>query len=200
MTNDDDKPNDDSEEQMTERLKAFMEVCRLLKPLSLKPRRQRNLAQQQTMFDLAPQFGQKDDQGKVTGYDTNGYYNSLLSSGKVDPNKVFEMRNQQALMQKNLADAGTAAIGLQDKKNNDAYQILEGVRGVVQQKGSTPEMQQQAYASAIPKLQGLGMDTSQYPANFAQVGQRGLDQFEVGLAVHKQQRWCSDTISSWKTT
>lgn len=146
---------------------------------------QQDAKDQQTMRQQAPNFLQKDSAGNVTGYDTNGYFNSLLGNG-VSPMKVAAARNAQAEMTKNLAQAGDAQIKLADAKNDNAYQILEGIRSLAKLPNTGPNTLEGAYHDALPKLQQLGIDTSKFPQSFAQVGDQGLQQFEAQLGLHKQ--------------
>jgi hypothetical protein len=146
---------------------------------------QRDAQDAQTMRTQAPNFVQKDDSGKVTGFDSDGYLNSLLSNG-VSPTKVAAIKMQQAQTSKALADSGEANLKLQDAKVDNAYNILEGVRNVAKMPNAGPNTVQGAYQDALPKLQQLGIDTSKYPQNFSQVGDQGLQQFEASLGAHKQ--------------
>ena len=146
---------------------------------------QRDAQDAQTMRTQAPNFIQKDDSGKISGFDANGYYNSLLSNG-VPINKVSAIRMGQAQMSKALADSGESNIKLADAKVDSAYNVLEGVRAAAKLPGAGPNTVQGAYQDALPKLQQLGFDTSQYPQSFAQVGDAGLQRFEAELGAHKQ--------------
>lgn len=141
------------------------------------------LKDQQNMRQLAPQFVQKDEDGKVKGYDADGYYNALMGAG-VAPPKIMAMRSQQAEMTKNFAQAGTAQLDLQGKKNDQAYQVLEGVRSVAKSAKDPTEVQN-AYQQAVPRLQQLGVDTSKFPPQL-QNPDESISQFEAGLGVHKQ--------------
>jgi hypothetical protein len=142
-----------------------------------------SLQDQENVRKFAPNYIQKDANGKITGYDTDGYFNALMGAG-VNPSTITTMRNQQAEAIKNQAAAGSAQLDLQDKKNDQAYQILEGVRSTVQAPNVDPNTIQTAYRNALPRLQQLGIDTSQYPAQFP--GSDALDRFEAGLGMHKQ--------------
>jgi hypothetical protein len=147
--------------------------------------RQVDVQDQQTMRDQAPNFVQKDSSGKVTGFDSDGYYNSLLANA-VSPGKVAAARTQQATMVKTMADAGEASLKLQDAKNDNAYQILEGVRSIAKSPMAGPNTVQGAYTDAVGKLQQLGVDTSKFPQQYAQVGEGGLQQYEAQIGLHKQ--------------
>lgn len=146
---------------------------------------QRDAQDQQTMRSQAPNFVQKDESGKVTGYDSDGYLNSLLANG-VSPTKVSAIKMQQAQTSKALADSGEANLKLLDAKLDNAYNILEGVRSLAKDPKFGPATVQGAYQDALPKLQQLGYDTSKYPQQFAQVGDEGLQRFEADLGAHKQ--------------
>jgi hypothetical protein len=146
---------------------------------------QRDAQDQQTMRAQAPNYVQKDDSGKITGFDNDGYLNSLLGNG-VSPTKVSAIRMQQAQTTKALADSGDAVIKLQDAKLDNAYNVLEGVRAIAKNPNAGPNTVQGAYQDALPKLTQLGFDTSKYPQNFSQVGDAGLQQFEAAIGAHKQ--------------
>src|ERR1700677_2278755 len=65
------------------------------------------LKDEQLRRSLAPQFVQKDENGKPTGLDTEGLYNAMLQGG-ADPMRIQAMRMKQAEMQKavmSLSDA-----------------------------------------------------------------------------------------------
>jgi hypothetical protein len=142
------------------------------------------LDERKNMISLAPQFVQKDlDSGKVTGYDQEGYFNSLMQAG-VRPQTIYGMKNQYAEMVKNTAAAGSAQMKLQEDKNNQAYQLLEGVRDVSQRQNADPQAVNSVYQQALPKLQQIGIDTSKFPPQFP--GNDALTQFEASLGVHKQ--------------
>jgi len=144
---------------------------------------QLNLNERQNMVKLAPQYVQKDDSGNVTGYDQEGYFNALQGAG-VRPSAIYDLKSKYAGMVEKTAQAGTAQLELQNKKNDDAYQILEGVRSVAKQPNVDPNALQTTYQQALPQLQRLGVDTSKYPQQYP--GDSGLTQFEAGLGVHKQ--------------
>src|SRR5277367_39540 len=83
-----------------------------------------DLQDDQTLRSLAPQFTTRDSSGQPNGYDSDGFFNAALGA-KVNPAKIISLRNQQAEMAKNLALAGTEQLNLQDKKNDQAYQVQE---------------------------------------------------------------------------
>src|ERR1039458_7071542 len=64
------------------------------------------LQDQQNAHKLGPQFLQKDDSGKITGFDNEGYYNALIGSG-MNPAKVMQLRTQQLTYQIGRAPART---------------------------------------------------------------------------------------------
>ena len=145
--------------------------------------RQMDVQDQQNMRTLAPQFLKKDDSGKATGFDADGYYGALMGAG-VSPQKIAAMQKAQNDAVLSKAQAGKAALDLEDSKNDQAYQILEGVRSQAKAPNADPAAVQGAYQSAMPRLQQLGIDTSKYPPQYP--GDAGLSSFEVGLGVHKQ--------------
>ncbi len=135
------------------------------------------LQDQQTLRSLAPQHIQKDGSGKITGFDTNGLLQDAAGKG-VSPQTLNQMRLQYADAVQKTAAAGTSQIDLENRKNDQAYQILEGVRSV-----KDPAQRQQAYQQAAPKIQALGIDPSGLPPS---ADDTAIQAFEAHLGVHKQ--------------
>lgn len=137
------------------------------------------LKDQQTMRSLAPQFVTKDDSGKVTGYDTDGFAKAALSKG-VSPQKVTALQLQQAQATKDFADAGSAKLKLEKDKNDTSYQVLEGVRSE-----SDPQAKAQAYQGGLQKLSQMGIDVSKFPTDRVPSNDE-LTQMEIPLGMHGQ--------------
>ncbi len=149
---------------------------------------QMDLHDQQTMRSLAPTFTQKDADGKVTGFDSQGYYGALMGGG-VNPQKIVAMQNQQAEATKNIAAAGTAQIELGKAKNDQAYQLSEGFKSLALDPKADPAQVQQSYQNVVPRLQQLGVDVSKFPTQFPSdqtAAKNAIDGWETGLGVHKQ--------------
>lgn len=148
---------------------------------------QRDAQDAQTMRAQAPNFIQKDQDGKVTGFDSDGYYNSLLGNS-VSPTKVNALRLQNAQASKALSESGEANIKLSDAKIDNAYNLLEGMRTLAKDPNAGPNTIQGKYMDTLGQLQklNLGVDTSKFPQQFSQVGDAGLQQFEAQIGAHKQ--------------
>ncbi len=142
------------------------------------------LEQSKKQLELAPQFVTKDETGKVTGFDNDGYFTALMGSGAMKPQDVYAAKATIADATKKIADAGSAQIELQDKKIGQASDLLEGIRALAKQPGVTPQQLQDAYTTAVPKVKGLGFDVSKFPAAYP--GDAGLVQFETGLGATRQ--------------
>lgn len=85
------------------------------------------LKDEQLRRSLAPQFVQKDDSGKPTGFDTEGLYNAMLQGG-ADPLSIQSLRMKQAEMQKSLIGLSDAQIEHQQKINGLLVDGIESVR------------------------------------------------------------------------
>ena len=85
------------------------------------------LKDEQLRRSLAPQFVQKDENGKPAGFDTEGLYNAMLQGG-ADPMSIQAMRMKQAEMQKSLIGLGDAQIEHQQKVNGFLVDGIESVR------------------------------------------------------------------------
>lgn len=145
--------------------------------------RQMDLQDQQNMRSLAPQFIKKDDSGKASGFDSDGYFRALTGAG-VNPQKIATMQKAQNDAVLSKAQAGKAALDLEDAKNDQAYQVLESVRSAAKDPKATPDTIQAAYQSGLARLGQLGIDTSKFTPQYP--GDQALTDHEVGLGVHKQ--------------
>jgi hypothetical protein len=85
------------------------------------------LKDEQLRRQLAPQFVQKDSDGKPVGLDTEGLYNAMLANN-ADPASIQAMRMQQAEMQKSLIGLSDAQLAHQDKVNGFMADGLESIR------------------------------------------------------------------------
>lgn len=146
-----------------------------------------DLQDAQNAHKLGPQFLQKDDSGKITGFDNEGYYNALISSG-MNPAKIQAMRTQNLTYQQGVNKLGADQLDLQNKKNDDAYQIVEPIRQLTQDPSADVGRVNTVWAGVAPKLQRLGIDPKSLPASFQspQDAAQKLQDFETELGQHKQ--------------
>ena len=127
-------------QQQTAASAQEMQQRQQLQPGALQQQSQQTQAQQmqlqqqqldlqdaQNAHKLGPQFLQKDDSGKITGFDNEGYYNALIGTG-MNPAKVNQLRMQNVQFQQNLQKLGKDQLDLQNEKNDNAYQIVEPLR------------------------------------------------------------------------
>jgi hypothetical protein len=145
------------------------------------------LQDQQNAHKLGPQFLQKDDSGKITGFDNEGYYNALIGSG-MNPAKVMQLRTQQLTYQQGLSKLGKDQLDLQDDKNNKAYQIAAPLHEMAMDPNADINHINQVYHDSIPRWLALGLDPKTLPASFAspQDAQAKLQDLMTELGQHKQ--------------
>jgi hypothetical protein len=115
------------------------------------------LDDQKTLRSLQPQFVQKDDSGKPTGYDWNGLI--AAAQGKVMPATLFGLQKQQADLRQAMATATKDEFGNQKEVNGELYQRAEGLKAI-----SDPGERQKHYESTLGWAQQHKVDTSQWPA------------------------------------
>lgn len=139
--------------------------------------RARQIQDTETLRSLGPKHVQKDADGNVTGFDTNGLLQEAAGKG-VNPQTLNKMRLDYAEAVQKSAAAGTAQIELHDKQNDQAYQILEGVRAI-----KDPTTREAAYQKAIPQIKNLGVAADGLPSTSDDTALQG---FEAHLGVHKQ--------------
>ena len=87
------------------------------------------LKDEQLRRSLAPQFVQKDANGKPTGFDNEGLYNAMLEGG-ADPMSITALRMKQVEMQKALLGLSDAQIAHQDKVNDELANSLSSVEDI----------------------------------------------------------------------
>jgi hypothetical protein len=100
---------------------------------------------------LAPQYVQKDDNGKVTGFDNDGLYNAMLQGG-ADPLSIQKMRMSQIELQKNILGLNSAQIDNWDKTHGAIQNQLETVKGVYDKESQeNPPAAPAAPPAAVPQ-------------------------------------------------
>lgn len=148
---------------------------------------QLDLQDAQNAHTLGPQFLQKDANGKITGFDNEGYYNALIGSG-MNPAKVMGLRQQNLTYQTGIAKLGQDQLDLQNKKNDDAYQMVEPLRQATQDPNADVNHINGVWQGLAPRLAQLGINPNTMPASFQnpQDAASKLQDFEVELGQHKQ--------------
>jgi hypothetical protein len=148
---------------------------------------QQQAQDQMQMRKLAPQYVQRDDDGKPNGFDTEGYYNGLLAAG-VPVQTVQGERMKNLEFQKGLMQLNNDELKLQNDKNNQAYEIVEPLR----QHAADPKADindiNQTYQKIAPRLLQLGIKPQDLPASFdtPQHMAGALENLETELGQHKQ--------------
>lgn len=158
-----------------------------LQPLELQQEQARTAIAQQQMKDIqtlqsiGPKYIQRDDQGKATGFDYDGFTSEASGAG-VSP----AMLNQLATLRKTSADAlqaqanaGKINLDNENTKNDQARQKIEAVKGL-----DDPNQRNQAWQQSLKWAQGHGMDISNWP--MAAPDNDTLDKLEMPLAMRSQ--------------
>jgi len=137
------------------------------------------LQDSQTLRSLAPNHVTKDDKGKVTGFDTEGFFNEALGK-QVSPNTINQLRMQYATTTKDLAAADEAKRKNEEAKNKASYELLEGAR-------SEPDVVKRAaiVQEGLPNLQKLGVDTSKL-SQMQKFDDASLNNAEAIIGMHQQ--------------
>ena len=146
-----------------------------------------DLQDAQNAHKLGPQFLQKDDSGKITGFDNEGYYNALIGTG-MNPAKVNQLRMQNVTYQQNLQKLGKDQLDLQNEKNDNAYQIIEPLRQAANDPKADVAHVNSTWQAVVPKLLALGLRPQDIPASFQtpQEAAGKIQDFENELGQHKQ--------------
>lgn len=141
--------------------------------------KQLQMQDQQTLRQLAPSFIQKDDSGKVTGFDVNGLAQAAQGKG-VNPATTQALLQNYASTREKLAGATKAERENQDAINSQATDQIEGLKDI-----KDPQQRQQAYQAAVQHMQQHGLDVSAFPAQVP-MSNDDLSHLEVPLGMHKQ--------------
>src|ERR1700679_3225284 len=88
---------------------------------------QQQYEDQQTLRQLAPQFSGKDKDGNGT-FDLNGLATAAEARG-VSPALTNQLRMQHYQNVEAVSKAGTAQLENEQKHNQAAYEVIEGVKG-----------------------------------------------------------------------
>lgn len=140
---------------------------------------QKQMQDQQTMTSLAPQFTQKDSNGRPTGFDNEGFAAAAQGQG-VNPLTINAWRQNQAETVQKLAGADKAVRENADALNGEAYNHLESVRSATDQ-----QSRQTVWDTARDWAQKRGIDTSKWSANAPD--DNSLNTIEAMLGMHAQQ-------------
>lgn len=120
-------------------------------------RGQMTLQDQQTLRSLQGQFVQKDDSGKPIGYDWNGLINA--AQGKVMPQTLFQLQQQQATMRQAMATATKDELANQETLNSQLYQRAEGLKEI-----TDPAQRQTHYQDTLQWAAQHGVNVQAWPA------------------------------------
>jgi hypothetical protein len=144
------------------------------------------LDDQKTLRSLQPQFVQKNESGKPTGYDWNGLISA--AQGKVMPATLFSLQKQQSDLRQSVATAAKDEFDNHRKVNSLAHQTVAPLREIAEgdpQKFDLGRLNQ-TWQSVAPKLQSLGFDPKDLPAQFQsqEDAVQRLGNFDAGLGMH----------------
>lgn len=145
------------------------------------------LREQQAMRSTAPQYVTKDQDGKPTGFDTEGYYNDLLGQG-VNPATVAAQRQAQVNYQKSMVGLTADQLKLHNDMNDQAYELIEPLREHAADPKADINDINGSWQGIAPRLVSLGMNPKELPASFASPAdmKAKLDNFIAELGQHKQ--------------
>lgn len=137
------------------------------------------LKDQQTLRSIAPTHLQKDADGNVTGFDTEGLLKEAAGKG-VNPQTLNQMRLGYADTVSKLATADKETRDNEQARNKALYETLESVRGI-----KDPQQRQAALLQSLPTLKKQGVDISKIQAN-QPISDDMLNFDEAGLGMHAQ--------------
>ena len=145
--------------------------------------RAQQLQDQQTIQQLAPQYIQKDENGKITGYDFDGLTNGAMAAGV----RAASLAPLQT-MRKNAADTILAQAQGNKAVLENLNTVHDQARGKLEAFRSAPDLQskQAALNDALGFMQQNKIDTSQVPRDANQITPQMVDSFEASIAMGSQ--------------
>lgn len=150
----------------------------------LKQQQQENAQRELQMKDsqilrqLGPNFIQRDDQGKVSGYDFDGYFNTALQNG-ASPQTVQALAAQHADAVSKFAAADKSTREGEEARFKKLYQLAEGVKAI-----KDPQARQQAWINTLPEIARMKVDIKQFPTQAP--SDQDLEAFEATFGQHAQ--------------
>jgi hypothetical protein len=133
----------------------------------------------QAMSALAPQYTTKDDSGRPTGFDVDGFSRAAIGKG-VNPLTINAWRQNQAETTQKLAAADKATRENADALNGEAYNRMQSMDSI-----DDPQGRQQSWNSFINWAGNNKIDTSKLSPNAPD--HNGVLQAESIFGMHAQQ-------------
>jgi hypothetical protein len=144
--------------------------------------RQMQLDDMRTIQQIAPKYVQKDESGKVTGYDFDALTDGAITAG-VRPQSLAQLQT----MRKNAADTLLAQAQGQAKVLENINTLNDQARGHLEAFRSAPPEQKQAVLDEAFNWMGQNrMQAPHIPRDASQVTDAMLDSAEANLAMGSQ--------------
>lgn len=118
--------------------------------------KQQQAEQMKQAAALQPQFVTKDENGKVTGFDNEGYENALTQAGLGQYAIAHQTARADAVSK--LASADEKTRQRIQELHKGMYERIEGIKGI-----SDPAERQQYYLAGLDWAKQNGIDVSQWP-------------------------------------
>jgi hypothetical protein len=128
--------------------------------------------------ELEPQYVTRDDSGKPTGFDWNGFQKAAMIAG-VSPKTLALIGKAQADYRSSLLAMNAKQRESEEALSTHAYNSLKNMRGV-----SDPHRRRAIYSNALVSAANMGSDVSKWPQQAPD--DNGLDVIETGLGMHAQ--------------
>lgn len=137
-----------------------------------------SLEEEMKFRQLEPQYVTRDDNGKPTGFDWNGFQKAAMIAG-VSPMTLAAAGKAQADYQSSLLTMNAKQREKEEALNTHAYNSLENMRGM-----SDPHQRQKIYSNALVSAANMGSDVSKWPQQAPDDNR--LDVIETALGMHAQ--------------
>lgn len=140
--------------------------------------RQMQIQDQQALRDLSPNYVKRGDDGKVTGYDWEGFFRGAAEKG-VSPQTLQKMQADHMQTLKSYMELDKTEREKEASNNDWMFQTIEGLKGI-----TDPAQRQNAYQQAVAAARKRGMDVQQFPPQAPSNDE--LTALETPLGMHAQ--------------
>ena len=138
---------------------------------------QQKMAEQKALRDLAPNYVKRGDDGKVAGYDWDGFFQG--AAGKVSPAALQKMQQEHAQTLEAYSKLNETQRKKESEDNGFLFQSIEALKGI-----EDPQQRQAAYRKIVDQAQRRQIDISQFPTQAP--GNDELTAMEAPLGMHAE--------------
>jgi hypothetical protein len=136
------------------------------------------MAEQQSLRELSPNYVQRDDSGKVTGYDWDGFFKGAAQKG-ISPQTLQTLQQHHLQTIQTYQNLDKVQREREKENNGWLFETIEGLKGI-----SDPAQRQAQYQRAAQEAQKRGIDVREFPPQAPSNDE--LTALETPLGMHAE--------------